>query len=220
MEQQNGNNMTNNVIDANFNIISHFLSSALRNVEFSDIIRSEGRTVFVSMAKETKQIVIPEKNTHIIEWKQAWLAVFENYLKALDDKVGSLFMNSKYIKEVGDYGVKVGNHPVIQIPNDYNSVAYANALEEIINSKDSTKEEKNNAYEELKTLNNNKGLEETITKKLKDDLELESFVKITNDEVEVVVEKDSHDVALASQIMNLVQQEFTDKVSVSVRFTK
>ena len=132
MEQQNGNNMTNNVIDANFNIISHFLSSALRNVEFSDIIRSEGRTVFVSMAKETKQIVIPEKNTHIIEWKQAWLAVFENYLKALDDKVGSLFMNSKYIKEVGDYGVKVGNHPVIQIPNDYNSVAYANALEEII----------------------------------------------------------------------------------------
>lgn len=94
------------------------------------------------------------------------------------------------------------------------------ALEEIINSKDSTKEEKNNAYEELKTLNNNKGLEETITKKLKDDLELESFVKITNDEVEVVVEKDSHDVALASQIMNLVQQEFTDKVSVSVRFTK
>lgn len=51
-------------------------------------------------------------------------------------------------------------------------------------------------------------------------LELESFVKITNDEVEVVVEKDSHDVALASQIMNLVQQEFTDKVSVSVRFTK
>ena len=61
MEQQNGNNMTNNVIDANFNIISHFLSSALRNVEFSDIIRSEGRTVFVSMAKETKQIVIPEK---------------------------------------------------------------------------------------------------------------------------------------------------------------
>lgn len=94
------------------------------------------------------------------------------------------------------------------------------ALEEIINSKDSTKKEKNNAYEELKTLNNNKGLEETITKKLKDDLELESFVKITNDEVEVVVEKDSHDVALASQIMNLVQQEFTDKVSVSVRFTK
>ena len=94
------------------------------------------------------------------------------------------------------------------------------ALEEIINSKDSTKEEKNNAYEELKTLNNNKGLEETITKKLKDDLELESFVKITTDEVEVVVEKDSHDVALASQIMNLVQQEFTDKVSVSVRFTK
>ncbi len=94
------------------------------------------------------------------------------------------------------------------------------ALEEIINSKDSTKEEKNNAYEELKTLNNNKGLEETITKKLKDDLELESFVKITNDEVEVVVEKDSHDVGLASQIMNLVQQEFTDKVSVSVRFTK
>ena len=94
------------------------------------------------------------------------------------------------------------------------------ALEEIINSKESTKEEKNNAYEELKTLNNNKGLEETITKKIKDDLELESFVEITNDEVLVVVEKDSHDVALASQIMNLVQQEFTDKVSVSVRFTK
>lgn len=132
MEQQNGNNMTNNVIDANFNIISRFLSGALRNAEFSDIIRSEGRTVFVSTAKGTKQIVIPEKNTHIVEWKQAWLAVFDNYLKALDDKVGSLFVHSKYIKEVGDYGVKVGNNPVIQIPNDYNSVAYANALEEVI----------------------------------------------------------------------------------------
>ena len=93
-------------------------------------------------------------------------------------------------------------------------------LKTTMTKEDATTDEKNNAYEELKTLNNNKGLEETITKKLKDDLELESFVKITNDEVEVVVEKDSHDVGLASQIMNLVQQEFTDKVSVSVRFTK
>lgn len=131
MEQQNVNSTTN-IIDEHFKTISRFLSDALRNADFKEIIRSEGRIVFVNTAKGMREIRIPEKNANILMWKQAWLDVFSYYLDALDAKVGSLFVKCHYIKEVGKNQVKVGNYPIIQIPTDYNSVDYARALENII----------------------------------------------------------------------------------------
>ena len=86
--------------------------------------------------------------------------------------------------------------------------------------KDATSEEKNNAYEELKTINILKGKEEEISTKIKDELKLENFVKIKDDQVRVVVIKENQDAKLATDIMNLVQSNFDSKMYISIKFQK
>jgi len=92
-------------------------------------------------------------------------------------------------------------------------------LETTMNSSESSTEEKNQAYEQIKAINERKGLEDTISSTLKKEFELETFVKIEEDKVLVVVDKKEHDVRLANQIMRKVQEEFTEPVSVSVKFS-
>ncbi len=92
------------------------------------------------------------------------------------------------------------------------------SLEESINSSKTTKEEKNEAYEKIKQLNNIQGLEEQITNKLKEELALNAFVKIDNNDISVVVDKKEHDVSLANNIMKLVQTNFTESMNISVKF--
>ena len=91
-------------------------------------------------------------------------------------------------------------------------------LEEKISSTKTTKEEKNQAYENIKTINNNKSLESSLEEKIKNKLELESFVKKDNNEVTVIISKKDHNTELASQIMKLVEEDFDNQISVAVKF--
>ena len=91
-------------------------------------------------------------------------------------------------------------------------------LEQVLNSTDSTTVDKNNAYEQIKNLNTLKGLEESLETKIKNNLKLNSFVKATDKEVSVVVEQEKHDVKIANEIMRLVQKEFDNPISISVKF--
>lgn len=93
------------------------------------------------------------------------------------------------------------------------------SLEQVLNSSDTTASDKNTAYEKIKDLNNIKGLEEQLENKIKKELELDSFVKASDSEVSIVVERDKHDVKLANQIMRLVQEEFDNPMTISVKFS-
>lgn len=91
-------------------------------------------------------------------------------------------------------------------------------LKTTLTSSDATSEEKNNAYEKIKYITDLKGQEEAIEEKIKKEYNLESFVKIDNNEVKVVAVKDKHDSTLANKIMKTVQGEFQNKVYVTVKF--
>ena len=93
-------------------------------------------------------------------------------------------------------------------------------LKGTLTSEEATTEEKNDAYEQIKYLTDLKGKEEAIEEKIKNNLKIDSFVKVTGNEVKVVAVKKEHDSALANKIMKLVQEEFTDKVYVTVKFEK
>lgn len=93
-------------------------------------------------------------------------------------------------------------------------------LKSTLTSGDSTSEEKNNAYEQIQYLTNLKGQEESLESKIKKELGLDSFIKIDNNQVKVVAIKDKHDTTLANNIMKIVQNEFKNKVSVTVKFEK
>lgn len=93
-------------------------------------------------------------------------------------------------------------------------------LKGTLTSEEATTEEKNDAYEQIKYLTDLKGREEAIEEKIKNNLKIDSFVKVSGNEVKVVAVKKEHDSNLANQIMKLVQEEFTDKVYVTVKFEK
>ena len=93
-------------------------------------------------------------------------------------------------------------------------------LQQQLTSEKMTAEEKNNAYEQLKYLNQLQGKEETIEKQIKEKLELDSFVKIDDKNIEVVALKEKHDSTIANNIMRLVQENFEEKMYITVTFKK
>lgn len=108
----------------------------------------------------------------------------------------------------------------LKVENDAQRNEKISELQTILTDSKATSEEKNNAYEELKVLNIMKGKEEEISTKIKDEYDVDNFVKIKDDQVRIVIIKDSHDVKLANNIMSLVQKSFDTKMYISVKFQK
>jgi len=92
------------------------------------------------------------------------------------------------------------------------------AIKEILTNEQTTTEEKSDAYEALKNLNINKGKEETIEKLIKKDFNYDTFVRIDGTNIKVVVDSDTHSYELANGIIKTVQNEFDQKVYVTVSF--
>lgn len=107
---------------------------------------------------------------------------------------------------------------VLQVEKDEERLALAAEYNEVLTNKDSSTEEKNNAYNGLKELDDIKAKEETIKKKIKEDLKLDSFIKVQTNNVDVTIKKKEHDYSLANDVMRLVQEQFKEKVYVSVKF--
>ena len=93
-----------------------------------------------------------------------------------------------------------------------------NNLQTTITDKEKTVAEKNNAYEELMTLNENKGLEENIEAKLKEKFEYDSFVKINKDQINIVISSTKHDKLIANNIIKEVQSMFDTKKYITIKF--
>ena len=93
-------------------------------------------------------------------------------------------------------------------------------LKAILTNNKKNTEEKNAAFEKMKELNKNRGLEEKLENKLKKVFNLKTFVKITDNDIAIVVDSKKHDKSLANNIMRTVQEEFENHVSISVKFQK
>ena len=93
-----------------------------------------------------------------------------------------------------------------------------NSLKQTLTDLNVSIEDKNTAFENLKNLNLNKGREDKLEEKLKNKYNLESFVKIENDQIRVVVGGKDHSVNLANNIMRSIQEEFENKMYISVKF--
>lgn len=93
-------------------------------------------------------------------------------------------------------------------------------LRSTLTDEESSSEEKNSAYEQIKYLTDIKGQEEQLEGKIRKQFDLECFIKVDGNEVKVVAIKDSHDTTLANNIMKTIQSEFNDKVYVTVKFEK
>ena len=93
-----------------------------------------------------------------------------------------------------------------------------NELKEKLTDNEITVEEKNLVFEELKSINKNSSVEETIESKIKSTYSYDNFVKVDNDQIRIVVGTNEHNVELANNIMRLVQSEFDKKMYISIEF--
>ena len=106
----------------------------------------------------------------------------------------------------------------LRVASDEELLNSINNLQNTITDKEKTVAEKNNAYEELMTLNENKGLEENIESKLKEKFEYDSFVKINKDQINIVISSSKHDKLIANNIIKEVQSMFDTKKYITIKF--
>lgn len=93
-------------------------------------------------------------------------------------------------------------------------------LESLLNEKLTSTDEKNNAYLKIKALNDKKAEEEALMANIKKEFSYDTFVKIENNDITVVVKTDKHDKTLANNIMRFIQKEYEYHKNISVKFVK
>lgn len=91
-------------------------------------------------------------------------------------------------------------------------------IKEILMNEETSSDEKSSAYEALKKLNSNKGMEESLEALIKENFNYENFVKIDGNKVKVTVDTKEHSYDLANKIINTVQKELKTKSYVTITF--
>ena len=130
-------------------------------------------------------------------------------------KVANFKNSSSY---VASDTASTDNLSVLKVAEDESTIGKIDELENILLDSDATLEEKNNAYDELEVIGNNKTKEEDIKRKIKDEFDLNSFVKITDNHISVVVSSSVSNNELANNIIRKVQEDFDENKYVTVKF--
>ncbi len=106
----------------------------------------------------------------------------------------------------------------LRLEDDTTTLENITELKTLLTKTDTSIAEKNEAFETLRILNQISSKEELLEEKIKNNFKLDSFVKIEEDKVRIVISSDSHDNTLANNIMKLAQEEFDKKMYISVQF--
>ena len=91
-------------------------------------------------------------------------------------------------------------------------------LEAVMLDTSKTTDEKNEAYEQIKFLNELTGKEEQLEEKIKNNFKIDNFIEIDNSSIKVIAAKKEHDITLANKIMETIQEEFSNKMYITVKF--
>ncbi|MBR3660659.1 MAG: SpoIIIAH-like family protein [Bacilli bacterium] len=134
--------------------------------------------------------------------------------------------NSNYVdktdsvnKEEGDTDIKTSNLITsMRVDLDEERNLLINELEGKLSDSKLSVDEKNEVYEDLKYISELSSRESMLEKKIKDEFKLDSFVKIKDDTISVVINSSNHDKSLVVNIMKSLQEEFSDKMYISISF--
>lgn len=118
----------------------------------------------------------------------------------------------------GDDVVEVSSLVAMRVSLEEERQSEMDVLQEQLTNEDISSTEKNNLYEQLKYLNELQGQEENLEKKIKENLSLDCFVKIDDNNISCVCVAKKHDTNLANNIMRLVQENYKSKMYITVKF--
>lgn len=106
----------------------------------------------------------------------------------------------------------------LRVQDDEETLNTINELNTVLLDKNKSNEEKNTAYESLKSINETKGLEEQIETMLKDEFKYDSFVKISKDQINIVISSSEHNKDIANNIIKKVQSMYNTKKYITIKF--
>lgn len=132
----------------------------------------------------------------------------------MDMATSNLVENSDEVVETNESSVLVS----LRVQDEEEMLKEMENLQTILLDNEASLQEKNDAYNSLQTLNANKGKEESLEKKIKEKFNLESFIKIKNDQITVTIASKEHNTTLANNIIRSIQEEFDKNMYIVVKF--
>jgi len=91
-------------------------------------------------------------------------------------------------------------------------------LESVLTNSEATNDEKNEAYDKLNYISTLQSKEEKLQEKIKREYNIESFIEINGNEINIVAISNEHNTTIANNIMRSIQEEYSEKVYVTVNF--
>ena len=93
-----------------------------------------------------------------------------------------------------------------------------NELKDVLTNSESSVEEKNAAFSKIKEINSNRGQEEKLESQIKETYDIESYIKIEDDQIKVVAKSSDTSSTMANNIMRTIQANFQDSKYITVKF--
>lgn len=106
----------------------------------------------------------------------------------------------------------------LRVEEDESVLKQMNDYQEILLDANKTSAEKNEAYLSLMALNSKKEEEAKIEKKIKEEFNYDSFVKINKDNINVTIACQEHNSSLANNIMRSIQNLYDTNKYITVKF--
>ena len=107
----------------------------------------------------------------------------------------------------------------LRVQDDEETLDTINELQNILLDQTSDVNAKNDAYDQLLSINNNKSIEINLEKIIKKEFKFDSFIKIKGNNVTVFINNSNHDYKLANDIINRLAKEFKEDKYITVKFS-
>ena len=142
------------------------------------------------------------------------------YLTMSDDTLANLKV-SETTNESNTEVVVSENETLValKVAEEEALVAKTEELQNIILSETATLQEKNQAYEQLQSLNKKESNKEAIEKLIKEQFNLDSVATIEDNDVKITIAKKEHDAKLANNIIRSIQSLYSESKYITVKFS-
>lgn len=106
----------------------------------------------------------------------------------------------------------------LRVQNEEKVLESINKLQDILLDANTDINSKNDAYDGLLTIKNNINEEKKIVDIIKKEFNLDSFVKINNENITIVAEVDKYDATLANKIITRINKEYNENKYITIKF--
>ena len=106
----------------------------------------------------------------------------------------------------------------LQVEEDEETQNIMREYQNILLNTDATLEEKNDAYNALQTISNIKSESTKIQNLIKEKFKYDSFVKITNDSINITIASKEHNNKIANNIIRTIQELYKNQKYITIKF--